>query len=144
MAKKIMYKNHCTPQEQISSGGRYYLDSDCGRKLTGNEEFTLGGGSTSYTSTDTVTHASPNIVTVADDKDFVFIKNLGGGNGDDVLISLNGTGTAGAATEYSLKLSSGEALALELRHDASVADTSVKVKCANSGETSTIEYFTGT
>ena len=141
MAQKIMYKNHCTPQEQISSGGRYYLDSDCGRKLTGNEEFTLGSGTTAYTSTDTVSNS--DIVTVANDKDFVFIKNLGGGSGDDILIALNGTGTAGAATEYSLKLSSGEALALELRHDASVDDTTVKVKC-DSGKDSTIEYFTGT
>ena len=140
MAKKIMYKNHCTPQEQISSGGRYYLDSDCGRKLTGNEEFTLGSGTTAYTSTDTV--SSSDIVEVADDKDFVFIKNLGGGSGDDVLISLNGDGSGGA-TEYSLRLSSGEAMSLELRHDASVTDTSVKVKCAST-EDSTIEYFTGT
>ena len=143
MAKKVLYKNHCTPQEQISSGGRYYLDSDCGRKLTGNEEFTLGSGTTAYTSTDTVTHASPNIVTVADDKDFVFIKNLGGGNGDDVVISLNGSPTSGSA-EYSIKLLSGEAISLELRHDDNVLDTEVLVKCANSGEDSTIEYFTGT
>ena len=141
MPKKILYKNHCTPQEQISSGGRYYLDSDCGRKLTGNEEFTLGGGSTSYTSTDTV--SSSDIVEVADDKDFVFVKNLGGGSGDDVLIALNGDGSGGA-TEYSLKLSSGEAMSFELRHNENVGDTSVKVKCENSGETSTIEYFTGT
>ena len=32
---KVRYKNHCTPQERIVSGGRYYLDRDCGRKLTG-------------------------------------------------------------------------------------------------------------
>ena len=28
----VRYKNHCTPQAQVISGGRYYLDSDCGRK----------------------------------------------------------------------------------------------------------------
>jgi len=30
-----------------------------------------------------------------------------------------------------------------LRDDDNVADTSVFIKCENSGETSTIEYFTG-
>ena len=134
----IKYKNHCTPQEQISSGGRYYLDSDCGRKLTGRASITPT--STSYTATDTV--SSSDIVTVADNQDFVYIKNLGGGNGDDVVISLNGSPTSGSA-EYSIKLSSGEAISLELRHDDNVLDTEVLVKCANSGEDSTIEYFTG-
>ena len=40
MADRIIYKNHCTPQEQLafSGGSRYYLDSDVGRKLTGTCE----------------------------------------------------------------------------------------------------------
>ena len=46
MAKRILYKNHCTPQEQVSSGGRYYLDSDCGRKLTGSNLYELGSDTT--------------------------------------------------------------------------------------------------
>ena len=32
---KVRYKNHATPQEQIVSGGRYYLDSDVGKKMAG-------------------------------------------------------------------------------------------------------------
>jgi len=133
----IRYRNHCTPQEQIISDGRYYLDSDCGRKLTG--EASITPTSISYTA-DKEVDDSPSI-TVADNQDFVYIKNLGGGNGDDVVISLNG----GATTpEYSIKLSSGEAMSLELRDADSIVDTSVKVKCANSGEDSTIEYLTGT
>ena len=134
----IKYKNHCTPQEQISSGGRYYLDSDCGRKLTGIASITPT--STSYTSTDTV--SGTDIVIAADDQDFVFIKNLGGGSGDDVLIALNGVGTSGAPTEYSIKLSSGESISLELRDEDEVNDTKVLVKCATDQD-STIEYFTG-
>ena len=51
MAKKILYKNHCTPQEQITAGGRYYLDSDCGRKLTGSRLLTLSGATTTGTLT---------------------------------------------------------------------------------------------
>ena len=135
----IKYKNHCTPQEQISSGGRYYLDSDCGRKLTGIASITPD--STSYTATDEVTHESPNIVTVADNQDFVYIKNLGGGSGHDVLIALNGNPTSGSS-EYSIRLSSGESISLELRHEDNVNDTKVLVKCSTDQD-STIEYFTG-
>ena len=32
---KVRYKNQCTPQEQHTANGRYYLDSDVGRKLAG-------------------------------------------------------------------------------------------------------------
>ena len=46
MAKRILYKNHCTPQEQVSDGDRYYLDSDCGRKFTGSKLLTLVSGAT--------------------------------------------------------------------------------------------------
>ena len=46
MAKRILYKNHCTPQEQVSSGGRYYLDGDCGRKLAGSNLYELGSDTT--------------------------------------------------------------------------------------------------
>ena len=132
----IKYKNHCTPQEQISSGGRYYLDSDCGRKLTGKASITPT--STSYSSETPITSTSTEI---ASDKDFVFIKNTGGGSGDDVLISFNGADDS-TAPEYLTKLSSGEALSVELR-STGVDDSSVRVKCI-SGEDSTIEYFTGT
>ena len=133
MAKKIMYKNHCTPQEQISSGGRYYLDSDCGRKLTGNEEFTLGSGTTVYSASETVTTSGESI---GNDKDFVFIKNTGD---NDVLVSFNGD----VAADYVTLLSNGEALAVELR-GSTVTGSEVFVQTVGSdGKTSTIEYFTG-
>ena len=45
MGKHIVYKNHCTPQEQRIIGGRYYLDSDANRKLTGSHSFELGSSS---------------------------------------------------------------------------------------------------
>ena len=125
-----MYKNHCTPQEQISSGGRYYLDSDCGRKLTGNEEFTLDTGTTVYKAVETVTTTGESI---GNAKDFVFIKNTGD---KDVLVSFNGDETL----DYVTLLSNGEALALELRGSVvTVSDVYVKA----TSDTSTIEYFTG-
>ena len=49
--KRILYKNHCVPQEQVGSGDRYYLDSDCGRKLTGSYLYDLDGAGTTATST---------------------------------------------------------------------------------------------
>ena len=128
----IKYKNHCTPQEQISSGGRYYLDSDCGRKLTGRASITPT--STSYSSEADITTTATEI---ASDKDFIFIKNTGSA---DVVVAFNGD----ADTEYLTKLSNGEALSVELR---GTDNNNVKVKTISgdsSGEESTIEYFWGT
>ena len=128
----IKYKNHCTPQEQISSGGRYYLDSDCGRKLTGIASITPT--STSYSSEADITTTATEI---ASDKDFIFIKNTGSA---DVVVAFNGD----ADTEYLTKLSNGEALSVELR---GTDNNNVKVKTISgdsSGEESTIEYFWGT
>ena len=44
--KRILYRNHCVPQEQVDSDGRYYLDGDCGRKLTGSNLYELGSNTT--------------------------------------------------------------------------------------------------
>jgi len=41
VAYKITYKNHITPQEYITGNSRWYLDSDCGRKLTGSAIVTV-------------------------------------------------------------------------------------------------------
>ena len=127
MPKKILYKNHCTPQEQISSGGRYYLDSDCGRKLTGNEEFTLDAPVTAYVSSEAVTTTPESL---GADKDFVFIKNTGS---TDVVISL----TTDATAKYVIKLSEGEAFASKI-------STSASVRVKTLSGTSTIEYFFST
>ena len=121
---KVRYKNHCTPQEQIASGGRYYLDSDCGRKLTGVADTsqdidTIG----TYVSSLAITDSASSALTSS--HEFIFIKNIGGSN---VLITLDDS-------NYLILLSEGEAFASEI-------DTSsvVKVKCA-SGETATIEHY---
>ena len=121
---KVRYKNHCTPQEQISSGGRFYLDSDCGRKLTGD-------ASVSATLTGTGTKATQSISTssfgVAQGKDFVYIKN----NGDNTLyITFDNS-------NYYTKLNKGESFASEI---SSSADVRVKTETG----TTTIEYFTVT
>ena len=43
---KVRYKNHCTPQEQTLAGGRYYLDSAVGRKMSGSADISTHTGNT--------------------------------------------------------------------------------------------------
>ena len=127
---KVRYKNHCTPQEQIVSGGRYYLDSDCGRKLTGNADVSAILSATgTLTQGASISTSTLEIVTAGSNADFVYIKNTGS---VDVLISLNGT-----SGNYYILLSEGEAFASEIHVDANVF-----VKTASG--TSTIEHFSET
>ena len=125
---KVRYKNHCTPQEQIASGGRYYLDSDCGRKMTGNcsTDATITG-TINYEASKAVTATGSEceIVSAASNYTFVFIKNTGSTN---IVVTLNNS-------DYHILLSEGEAFASEIDPDAIV-----RVKTTPSG-TSTIEHY---
>ena len=132
---KVRYKNHCTPQEQIVSGGRYYLDSDCGRKLTGDAETsaTLSGDGALNTGTSISTSATQ----IAVNSDFVYIKNTGS---TDVLVSLDEAGLAGGGSSngnYLILLSDNEAFASEISDSADVY-----VKTASG--TSTIQHYKAT
>ena len=123
---KVRYKNHCTPQEQIASGGRYYLDSDCGRKLTGVCDTSAGITTTgTYDETLAVTDSASSALTSS--HDFIFMKNTGS---NDVLMTLDNS-------NYYIVLSEGEAFTSEIH-----ASAVVKVKCG-SGEASTVEFFVG-
>ena len=120
---KVRYKNHCTPQAQVISGGRYYLDSDCGRKLTGDcstvaSLTTTGTYDESFAVTDTASDP------LTSSHDFLFIKNTGS---VDVQVTLNNS-------DYHILLSEGEAFASEI-------DTSSVVKVKTASGTSTVEYF---
>ncbi len=127
---KIIYKNHCTPQEEVnfSTGSRWYLDSDCGRKMTGEASITVGGTKAYVSNLAVTTSALGSALTSGDD--FIFIKNTGGGSGDDVLITIDGV-------KYYILLSSGECFASKITTTAAI-----NVKCPSSD--STIEYFVGT
>ena len=122
MAKKILYKNHCTPQEQITAGGRYYLDSDCGRKLTGSKLLTLGSGTTT-----TGTLTATGTLGGASGFDFISVKVV---SGDDVGLSFDAT------TNAVIKLKEGECFSSEI-----LAAAEPKVIITG---TSTVEYITGT
>ena len=117
----VRYKNHCTPQEQVSNGGRYYLDGDCGRKLAGSNLYELGNNTTA-TATLTATAAIGTTI------DFIAVVATSISSGT-VTISLDGS------TEI-IKLLEGECFAYKI---ASGATTKVHI----SG-TATVDYMTGT
>ena len=122
MAKRILYKAHCTPQEQVSSGGRYYLDGDCGRKLAGSNLYELGSDTT-VTNTITATAAIGTTI------DFIAVTATSISSGT-VLISLDG------GTTSIIQLLEGECFASKI---ASGAAPYVTI----SG-TATVDYMTGT
>ena len=119
----VRYKNHCTPQAQVISGGRYYLDSDCGRKLTGDCSTVASLTTTgTYDESLAVTDSASSALTSS--HEFLFIKNTGL---VDVWLTLNNS-------NYHILLSEGEAFASEI-------DTSSVVKVKTASGTSTVEYF---
>ena len=119
--KRVLYRNHCVPQEQVGSGDRYYLDSDCGRKLTGSNLYSLGSNTTA---TGTLTSTSAIGTTI----DFIAVIATSISSGT-VTISLDGS------TEI-IKLLEGECFASKI---ASGATPKVHI----SG-TATVDYMTGT
>jgi len=126
---KVRYKNHCTPQEQLVANGRYYLDSDCGRKLTGDCDSLAASGTANGTLTTGVA-ISTSTLSIASSKDFVYIKNTGS---TEVVISLDDNTTA----KYVIALAAGEAFASDI-------STSANVRVKTLSGTSTIEHFSVT
>ena len=132
MAIKIIYKNHCTPQERIdfSTGNRYYLDSDCGRKLTGSCEPNKTLATTYY---GTGTLAGGGNVTLESSRvvDFAFVKNTGDTN--SLTINIGGDGAF-------ITLNPGDSFASQIDND--MADTGDTVRLDSSSGT-TYEYLLG-
>ena len=126
---KVRYKNHCTPQEQILTDGRWYLDSDCGRKLTGVCDSLATEGTANGTLTTGVA-ISTSTLSIASNKDFIYVKNTGS---TEVVISLDDDSTA----KYVISLAEGEAFASEIH-------TSANVRVKTLSGTSTIEHFSVT
>ena len=122
----VRYKNHCTPQAQVISGGRYYLDSDCGRKLTGDCSSPAIAGTGNYEASKAVTATGSEceIVSAASNYEFEFVKNTGS---TEIWVTLN-------ASNYHILLSEGEAF-------ASVIDTASNVLIKTASGTSTIEHY---
>ena len=129
MADRIIYKNHCTPQEQLAftGGSRYYLDSDCGRKLTGNCE----SKSTSIGTPVTGTFSST--ITLTSVK-FIHVRNTDTSGSDYLLLNI-GAAAMGAV----IRLNYGESFSSDVGSTAS--DTTTVVITASG--TPDYEYIKG-
>jgi len=129
MADRIIYKNHCTPQEKLafSGGDRYYLDSDCGRKLTGN----CISKSTSIGTPVTGTFSSA--ITLTSVK-FIHVKNTDTSGSDYLLLNI-GAAAMGAV----IRLNYGESFSSDVGSTAS--DTTTVVITASG--TPDYEYIKG-
>ena len=122
----IRYKNHATPQEQHSSGDRYYLVIDVGRKLAGIAD-------TVPAATGTLTEGasvSTSATSIASSKDFVYIKNTGS---TEIYLSL----TTDSSAEYVIALAEGEAFASQI-------STSANVMVKTASGTSTMDHYVAT
>tara|TARA_Y100000296_G_scaffold60089_1_gene69543 strand:+ start:471 stop:857 length:387 start_codon:yes stop_codon:yes gene_type:complete len=123
--KRVLYKNHCTPQEQVDSTDRYYLDGDCGRKLTGSYILDLDGA--------TVTNTITSSVAIGTTIDFIAVTATSISSDATVHISLDNN------TTIPIKLLEGECFASII---ASTAEPYVRI--TNNSGSATVEYMTGT
>jgi len=129
MAEKIIYKNHCTPQEQAdftTGNDRWYLDSDVGRKLTGTCE------SKASTTGTLVTGTYSGTISLSSKK-FIYVKNTDTSGSDYLLLNI---GSMGAV----IKLMPEESFASDI---GSTASDNTTVAITGSG-TPTYEYISGT
>jgi len=124
----ITYKNFCVPQELDSTSAKWYLDSDCGRKLSGSSTLTpaapvsLGSTIRYYDTTSTLP------VDIGTGNDFFYLKCIAG---DYVKLSFDG------GSNYIVSLLPGQAFASYI--DSSAAD----IKFDSSGS-STVQYMHAT
>jgi len=128
MAEKIVYKNHCTPQEQAdfsTATDRWYLDSDVGRKLSGvceSKASTTGPLHTGTFSTNLTLNSTH----------FIYVKNTDTSGSNYLLINIAGMGDV-------IKLGPGESFASDVGD--TLADA-VQVIIKASG-TPAYEYIAG-
>ena len=103
MALTIRYGSYCVPQEQVSSGGKFYIDGDAKTKMGGNNTYTVS----SYTAPQITT----STVALSGSQYFVAIKALSIDSGT-VLISLDNGDTT------PIKLLTGECFASKISSGA--------------------------
>ena len=129
MAESIIYKNHCTPQEQAdftTGNDRYYLDSDVGRKLTGTCE------SKASTTGSLVTGTFSGNITL-NSTHFIYVKNTDTSGSDHLILNIGSMGDV-------IKLGPEESFASDV--DDALDDTATVIIKASG--TPTYEYIHGT
>ena len=102
MALTIRYGSYCVPQEQQTNSTKpFWLDGDCGRKLGGNNTYTVAN-----------LFVAPAIKTATESlaatQDFIAIKALEIGDSSYVLISLDN------GENYPIRLLEGECFASKI------------------------------
>ena len=109
MALTIRYGSYCVPQEQVSNGGKFYIDGDAKTKMGGNHTETVNV----YVapSIKTATYTFPTL------QDFIVIKALEIETGSYILISLDN------GDSYPIRLLKGECF-------ASKVDSGARLKVA--------------
>ena len=125
--KRILYKSHCTPQEQVGSTDRYYLDSDCGRKLTGSYMYDLDSAGTTVTNTITSSQAIGTTI------DFIAVTATSITSDATVHISLDNN------TTIIIQLLEGECFASKIASGAAPY-----VRITNNSGSASVDYMTGT
>tara|TARA_R110002020_G_scaffold259415_1_gene473322 strand:+ start:5215 stop:5598 length:384 start_codon:yes stop_codon:yes gene_type:complete len=103
----VTLKNFCVPQEKDSTGAKWFLDSDCGRKLSGSAVLDTEMGNT----VNFVDFTTSFPVDLQAGFDFFYLKCI---SGDDIKLSLDG------GSNYLVSLSAGEAFASYV--DSTAAD----------------------
>ena len=130
--KSIRYSSYCVPQEQVSSGGKFYLDGDCGKKLSGEATLTI---SNNYNAPSIITATNTSAYTGLD---FIAIKALDISEGSYVLISLDDGDT------YRIRLLKDECFAANI---ASGAEVIIAICTATNGSgtgAGKVEVWSGT
>ena len=129
-----VYSNHCTPQEFPADGSvaatRWFLDSDCGRKLTGKYATAVFTNGILY---GTATSNGVVVNNTAHGPEFFFLKNNGAAN---VSVSLTGN------TTYLIVIPPGEAIAFECYDHANGIEDIADI-WINSSATPSVEYYIG-
>jgi len=132
--ERVVYSNHCIPQEFPADGSvaatRWFLDSDCGRKLTGKHATAVFSNGILY---GTATSNGVVVNNTSHGPEFVCLKNNGTAN---VNISLDGS------TTYLMIIAPGEAVAFECYEHSDVIEDIADIYI-NSTSTPNVEYYIG-
>ena len=109
MALTIRYGSYCVPQEQVSSGGKFYIDGDAKTKMGGNHTQTVSV----YVAPATIDETTAYALAL----DFMAVKALEIEAGSYILISLDN------GDSYPIRLLKGECF-------ASKVDSGARLKVA--------------
>ena len=132
---KIVYKNHCTPQEYMTENSRWYLDSDVGARLTGTAVVDFSSTQPTYATGDL--SGVQTVILDTGAQDFYYIKNTGATGAGNINLSFADEDTNGSEADgYRILIGPGECFASKV---STFANFMIK-----STATTTYEYIKAT